>query len=320
MTENESSRSLVPLHFRRLSNCEIKNNLASISSSLLPVFGTVIDDAYLQHKKNLMANVFGGARDILRMGIHFVVSICGNCRWTTLICDEILVLYGRTSTLPFELISKIFTGEWHTHKAFLLLNLLRLWRLRRVKELFKSNRIVSQQRDSINEVLLYARKNRLPEGIREQMVAHIQLKFKTAELQQEVLKDLSKAIRSSIAQHLFQKTVEKTYLFRRVSENLVSQLVSEMKAEYFPQRVEITLQNEIPTEYRVLHSSIGSSGCGDIQEWNGADMAGEIGVIFNIPQPFTVRTKRLSQVIRISHHHFKTMLQSGSEDGNIMLA
>ncbi|KAK9032238.1 hypothetical protein V6N11_056512 [Hibiscus sabdariffa] len=49
-------------------------------------------------------------------------------------------------------------------------------------------------------------------------------------------------------------------------------------------------------------------------------MAGEIGVIFNIPQPFTVRTRRLSQVIRISHHHFKQMVQTGSEDGKIIIA
>ncbi|XP_016744733.1 potassium channel KAT3-like [Gossypium hirsutum] len=49
-------------------------------------------------------------------------------------------------------------------------------------------------------------------------------------------------------------------------------------------------------------------------------MAGEIGVIFNIPQPFTVRTKRLSQVIRISHHQFKQMVQSESGDGKIIIA
>lgn len=49
-------------------------------------------------------------------------------------------------------------------------------------------------------------------------------------------------------------------------------------------------------------------------------MAGEIGVIFNIPQPFTVRTKRLSQVVRISHHHFKQLIQSRGEDGKIIIA
>ena len=49
-------------------------------------------------------------------------------------------------------------------------------------------------------------------------------------------------------------------------------------------------------------------------------MAGEIAVFFNIPQPFTVRTRRLSQVIRLSHHHFKQILQPHSEDGKILIS
>ncbi|KAH7652028.1 Potassium channel voltage-dependent EAG/ELK/ERG protein [Dioscorea alata] len=110
-------------------------------------------------------------------------------------------------------------------------------------------------RDTIHEVSRYSSKNRLPESIREQMMAHLQLKFKTVELQQDqVLADLPKAIRSSIAQHLFQRTVELAYLFRGVSHDFIIQLVSEMKAEYFPPKVEIILQNEIPTDFYIIVS------------------------------------------------------------------
>jgi len=48
-------------------------------------------------------------------------------------------------------------------------------------------------------------------------------------------------------------------------------------------------------------------------------MAGEIGVMFNIPQPFTVRSRGLSQVIRINHHHFKQMVQPFSDDGKAIM-
>lgn len=86
---------------------------------------------------------------------------------------------------------------------------------------------MSLQRDAINQILRYASKNRLPETLKEQMMAHMQLKFKTLELQQdEVFQDLPKAIRSSIGQHLFNKTVEKAYLFKDVSEDLIVQMVS----------------------------------------------------------------------------------------------
>ncbi|CAL5344794.1 unnamed protein product [Camellia sinensis] len=110
-------------------------------------------------------------------------------------------------------------------------------------------------RDTINQILRYASKNRLPESLKEQMLANMQLKFRTAELQQkEVLEDLPKAIRSSIAQHLFHGTVENAYLFKGVSEDLIVQLVSEMKAKYFPPKVDINLQNEIPTDFYILVS------------------------------------------------------------------
>ncbi|KAJ0799287.1 putative cyclic nucleotide-binding domain, potassium channel, voltage-dependent, EAG/ELK/ERG [Helianthus annuus] len=115
-------------------------------------------------------------------------------------------------------------------------------------------------RDSINEILRYASKNRLPEGLKQQMLAHMQLKFKTAELQQEeVLEDLPKAIRSSIAQHLFRKTVEKTYLFKGISEDLSRQLVQSvcccrLESRIFPPKVEVILQNEIPTDFYIIVS------------------------------------------------------------------
>ncbi|KAL6533899.1 hypothetical protein OROHE_013732 [Orobanche hederae] len=182
-------------------------------------------------------------------------------------------------------------------------------------------------RDSIHEILSYASKNRLPESIKEQMLAHVTLKFKTAELQQEeVLQHLPKAIRSGIAQHLFRKIVDDSYLFKGVSEDFIVQLVPEMRAEYYPPKVDIVIQNEISTDFYIV-----VSGAVDVLTYKTGTwqflsklespaMFGEIGVIFNIPQPFTVRTKRLSQVIRISHNHFKQLVEPLSEDGKIIVS
>lgn len=58
------------------------------------------------------------------------------------------------------------------------------------------------------------------------MLTHMQLKFKTDSFQQQgTMASLPKAIRSSIAQHLFLETVEKVYLFRGTSYNFLTQLV-----------------------------------------------------------------------------------------------
>ncbi|CAN7119838.1 unnamed protein product [Brassica rapa subsp. narinosa] len=170
-------------------------------------------------------------------------------------------------------------------------------------------------RSAINQILRYTNKNKLPDMMREQMLAHMQLKFKTAELkQEEVLQDLPKAIRSSINEHLFRSVIENAYLFKGFPDGLIIQLVSHIKAEYFPPKMEIILQNEIPTDFYII-----VSGGVVLAKLGPGDMVGEIGVVFNIPQPFTVRTRRLSQVIRISHHKFKEMVQSDVDDAKMII-
>jgi CRP-like cAMP-binding protein len=50
-------------------------------------------------------------------------------------------------------------------------------------------------------------------------------------------------------------------------------------------------------------------------------MAGEIGVMFNIPQPFTIRSRTLTQVIRVSHSHLlHTVRQAGTADVETMFS
>ncbi|XP_044464837.1 potassium channel KAT3 isoform X2 [Mangifera indica] len=483
-----------PLMIRRRSSSDVKN-LTSVSSSLLPAFGTVVDDGHLQLKKfviapydyryrcwdtflvvlvvysswaspfelafrkaatgslmivDLLVDAFFAADIVLTFFVAYLdkstyLLVDDHKKIATRYVTKLWFTMDVASTLPIQTIYRVFTGESHEGQVFAFLNLLRLWRLRRVSALFKrlekdirfsyfltrliklvcvtlfavhsagcfyywladrhkhpketwigqtmedfkhrsiwlgytyslywsivtlttvgygdlhavnteekffnmlymlfnigltsyiignmTNLIVHSavktffMRDAINEILRYASKNRLPEGIREQMLAHMQLKFKTAELQQEeVLQDLPKAIRSSISQHLFRRTVERSYLFQGVTEDLISQMVSELKAEYFPPKVEIILQNEIPTDFYIIVSgavdvlTFKNGADQFLSQLGSADMAGEIGVMFNIPQPFTVRTKRLSQVIRISHHHLKQMVQPEHEDGKKIIS
>ncbi|EEC76672.1 hypothetical protein OsI_14643 [Oryza sativa Indica Group] len=49
-------------------------------------------------------------------------------------------------------------------------------------------------------------------------------------------------------------------------------------------------------------------------------MVGEIGVMFSIPQPFIIRSRRLTQVVRISHIHLLQAVRPNTADGCIVFS
>ncbi|KAK9273970.1 hypothetical protein L1049_018784 [Liquidambar formosana] len=160
------------------------------------------------------------------------------------------------------------------------------------------------------------------------MLAHLCLRYRTDSeglQQQETLDVLPKAIRSSISDFLFYSLVDRVYLFRGVSNDLLFQLVSEMKPEYFPPKEDVILQNEAPTDLYVL-----VTGAVDlIATMNGieqvvgeaktGDVFGEVGLLCYRPQFFTVRTKRLSQLLRLNRTAFLNIVQANVGDGAIIM-
>ncbi|KAF7830260.1 potassium channel AKT1-like [Senna tora] len=172
-------------------------------------------------------------------------------------------------------------------------------------------------RDTVKATAGFAQRNHLPAYLREQMLAHLFMKYRTdleGLQQQEIIDSLPRAIQSSISSFLFYELVEKVYLFHGVSNDLLFQLVAEMKAEYFPPREQVILQNEAPTDFYIIVT--GSVVVGEAR--NGA-VVGEIGVLCYRPQLFTVRTKRLSQLLRLNRTTFLNLAHSNVGDGTIIM-
>ncbi|CAL4978542.1 unnamed protein product [Urochloa decumbens] len=179
-------------------------------------------------------------------------------------------------------------------------------------------------RDTIHAASQFAARNQLPKHIRDEILAHICLRYKTEGLKQkETLDSLPKGIRSSIAYHLFFPIIEKVYLFRGVSFTCMLQLVTAMEAEYFPPRELIILQNEAPTDVYILVSGAAEERI----EIDGVEKGvlstgeifGELGALCNVPQPFTVCTTKVSQLLRVSTTVLKTIIQDNKEDEQIVL-
>ncbi|KAL4194931.1 hypothetical protein AMTRI_Chr05g70920 [Amborella trichopoda] len=181
-------------------------------------------------------------------------------------------------------------------------------------------------RDTVQAASSFAQRNQLPLRLEDQMLSHLCLKFRTEGLQQqETLESLPKAIRSGISNYLFYALVDKVYLFQGVSNDFLFQLVSEMKAEYFPPREDVILHNEAPTDFYIL-----VTGAVDLMEYKDGslrvvgeaqmgDVFGEIGVLCYRPQTFTVRTKRLCQLLRLNRTSLMNIVQSNVEDGTIIM-
>ncbi|CAL0325724.1 unnamed protein product [Lupinus luteus] len=183
-------------------------------------------------------------------------------------------------------------------------------------------------RDSIQAASSFAQRNQLPARLQDQMLAHLCLKFRTDSeglQQQETLDCLPKAIRSSISHYLFYSLVDKVYLFRGVSNDLLFQLVSEMKAEYFAPKEDVILQNEAPTDFYILVTGavdlvVLKNGVEHVVgEAKTGDLCGEIGVLCYKPQHFTVRTKRLSQLLRLNRTSFLNIIKANVGDGTTIM-
>ncbi|CAO1946030.1 unnamed protein product [Urochloa humidicola] len=178
-------------------------------------------------------------------------------------------------------------------------------------------------RDMVQAASEFAARNRLPQQIEEQMLNHICLRFRTEGLKQQEMQDiLPKAMRSSISLYLFFPVVQGSYLFKGVSAGFIQQLVTEMQAEYFAPKEVIMQQNEKPSDlYLLVSGAVDILAFLDGTEQIYAEAAaegellGEIGVMSNKPQPFTFRTTKLSQILRISRSKLMDIMQENREDG-----
>ncbi|XP_057866867.1 potassium channel KAT3 isoform X2 [Cryptomeria japonica] len=177
-------------------------------------------------------------------------------------------------------------------------------------------------RDALNATSDFCDRNRLPQTLKEQILGHMRLKFKTEALQQQTVAGLPRAIQSTIAQHLFYSITQKVYLFHGVSDDFIMQMVTEMVAEYIPPREDVILQNDIPSELYIVVSGAADLIFTDrsnsekiLQSAAPGDIVGEIGILFNIPQPFTVRTRKLSQLLRLNRNVLTNLIHLNISDG-----
>ncbi|ESQ55134.1 hypothetical protein EUTSA_v10024449mg [Eutrema salsugineum] len=181
-------------------------------------------------------------------------------------------------------------------------------------------------RNSIQAASNFVNRNRLPPRLKDQILAYMCLRFKAESLnQQHLIDQLPKSIHKSICQHLFLPSVEKVYLFKGISREILLLLVSKMKAEYIPPREDVIMQNEAPDDVYIIvsgeveiidsemerESVLGTLRCGDI--------FGEVGALCCRPQSYTFQTRSLSQLLRLKTSFLIETMQIKQQDNATML-
>ncbi|XP_006349369.1 potassium channel AKT2/3 [Solanum tuberosum] len=181
-------------------------------------------------------------------------------------------------------------------------------------------------RNSIEAASNFVCRNHLPPRLKDQILAYMCLRFRAESLnQQELIEQLPKTICKSIRHHLFLPTVEKVYLFKGVTREILLLLVADMKAEYIPPREDVIMQNESPDELYIIVSGevemLESEMENEQTVWTfkSGDMIGEVGAFCCRPQSYTYRTKTLSQLLKIRTSNLIEAMKTRQEDNIIMI-
>ncbi|KAF8411833.1 hypothetical protein HHK36_004392 [Tetracentron sinense] len=259
-------------------------------------------------------------------GKTWIGSVIPNFRKSSLWIRYISAIYWSIttmSTVGYGDLHAVNTMEMIFNIFYMLFNLgLTAYLIGNMTNLVvEGTRRTMQFRNSIEAASNFVGRNHLPPRLKEQILAYMCLRFKAESLnQQHLIDQLPKSICKSICQHLFLPTVEKVYLFKGVSKEILLLLVSKMKAEYIPPREDVIMQNEAPDDvYIVVSGEVEIIDCDTEKErvigtLRTGDIFGEFSALRCKPQRFTFRTKTLSQLLGVKTSALIEAMQAKQED------
>ncbi|WCJ18341.1 Potassium channel AKT2/3 [Euphorbia peplus] len=238
------------------------------------------------------------------------------------------------STIPFEGLGYLFTGERKMGVSYSILGILRFWRLRRVKQLFtrlekdirfsyfwvRCARLLSVTLFLVHcaGCLYYLLADRYPHQGKTWIGAVIP-NFRETSLWIRYISAMYWSITTMTTvgygdMHAV-NTMEMIFIIfymlfnlgltAYLIGNMTNLVVEEMKAEYIPPKEDVIMQNEAPDDIYILVSGEVEIIDSDLDKeklvatLHCGDMFGEIGALCCRPQSFTFRTRTLSQLLRL---------------------
>ncbi|OMO95506.1 hypothetical protein CCACVL1_05394 [Corchorus capsularis] len=181
-------------------------------------------------------------------------------------------------------------------------------------------------RDKMADIIKYMNRNRLGRDIRDQIKGHLRLQYESSYTEAAVLQDIPISICAKISQSLYMPYIENIPLFKGCSLEFINQIVIRLHEEFFlPGEVIMEQGNVVDQIYFVCHGvleevAIGEDGSEEpISLLQPNSSFGDISILCNIPQPYTVRVCELCRLLRLDKQSFSNILEIYFYDGRKVL-
>ncbi|XP_026377173.1 potassium channel SKOR-like [Papaver somniferum] len=181
-------------------------------------------------------------------------------------------------------------------------------------------------RDKMADIMKYMNRNKLGKEIRDQIKGHLRLQYESSYTEAVVLQDIPISIRAKISQTLYRDFIEDVPLFKGCSPELKNQIVIRLHEEFFlPGEVIMEQGNIVDQIYFVCDGVLEEMGIGE----EGSEVTvsllepnssfGELSILCNMPQPYTIRVCELCRLLRLDKESFISILEICSSDERIIL-
>ncbi|XP_020090467.1 potassium channel KOR1-like isoform X2 [Ananas comosus] len=182
-------------------------------------------------------------------------------------------------------------------------------------------------RDKMKDIIKYMNRNRLGKDIRDQIKGHLRLQYESSYTEASVLQDIPVSIRAKISQTLYKPYIKNVPLFRGCSAEFIQQIVVRLQEEFFlPGEVILEQGSAVDQLYFVCHGVLEGVGIGEdgteetVLRLEPNSSFGEIAILCNIPQPYTVRVCELCRLLRLDKQNLSNILDIYFVDGRTILS
>ncbi|PQM40740.1 potassium channel SKOR [Prunus yedoensis var. nudiflora] len=181
-------------------------------------------------------------------------------------------------------------------------------------------------RDKMTDVIKYMNRNRLGRDLRNQIKGHLRLQYESTYTEATVLQDIPASIRAKISHTLYFPYIESVPLFKGCSTEFINQIVIKLHEEFFlPGEVIMEPGNVVDQLYFVCHGGLEVVGITEdgteetVSQLEPNSSFGEISILCNIPQLYTVRVCELCRLLRLDKQSFTSILDIYFYDGRKIL-